>query len=448
MNNHPGAADDSRNGFSPPVLDPVAIYGREDIWGLGPDRYQMNVLRDILGVLPPDAGSVLDVGCGDGYITNALPGNLRVVGLDVGEASLKHIRREKLVGQITSLPCGDGAFDLVMANDTIEHIPDSQFPRALAELQRASGRYLLITVPFMENMQAGRMICAHCGMGSHVNHHQRAFGVAELVPLFGPGWHVLAIVFSGTPMTPVERIFREIRARSGAAAGWENSICPRCGHIGSIPVVDEDALAAVRELAGALPFPSLSWQVDRSECIVVYERRGDDAGSSRFDPPLWSLTAEGRDSTRTFPAGFQQTKAALGVVSPGFAPGDEDRIVLEYLLDGVRYRLPEPRKIGEATYEIPLWFVPPYVNLISATGLNRLDFVADTLLLATDAMKRWQDRHADSAKGKHAVGSEQLLLLWEMQVKLRAMIARQETEITSLKDRLGMLTEPRSTRTS
>ena len=88
------------------------------------------------------------------------------------------------------------------------------------------------------------------------------------------------------------------------------------------------------------------------------------------------------------------------------------------------------------------------MNLISATGLNRLDFVADTLLLATDAMKRWQDRHADSAKGKHAVGSEQLLLLWEMQVKLRAMIARQETEITSLKDRLGMLTEPRSTRTS
>ncbi len=445
MKNHQDAADDPRRGLLSPVLDPAAIYGRDEIWGMGPDRYQMNVLKDILGVLPPDAGSVLDVGCGDGYITNALPGRLRVVGLDVGEASLKHVRREKMIGQITDLPCGDGAFDLVMANDTIEHIPDGQFPLALTELRRASRRYLLITVPFMENMQAGRMICAHCGMGSHVNHHQRAFGVAELVSVFGPEWRVRAMTFSGTPMTPVERVFREIRARSGAAAGWENSICPGCGRIGSNPVIDEDSFAAVREFAGALPFPALSWHVDRSECIVVYERRGDEpAGSRGSDPPLWSLAAEGRDSTRIYPAAILQTKDALSVASPGFAPGDEDRIVLEYLLDGIRYRLPEPRKIGDATYEVPLWFLPPFVNTISAAGQNRLDLIVDTLLLATDAIKRWQDRHADDAGGKHAVESEQLLLLWEMQVKLRSMIARQEAEISSLKERLGVSAGGRS----
>jgi len=49
------------------------------LWGKPPQFYQVQVLADILEILPPDVQSVLDVGCGDGYITNSLLDHLKVM---------------------------------------------------------------------------------------------------------------------------------------------------------------------------------------------------------------------------------------------------------------------------------------------------------------------------------------------------------------------------------
>ncbi len=107
-----------------------------------------NVIRD-LAELKPD--SILDVGCGTGYVTDIISGSLKVnvVGCDLDKKRLsvarRHFNQEVIVADVTRLPFRDGSFDAVVAMEILEHLqnPDP----ALSELKRIARRYLVITVP-------------------------------------------------------------------------------------------------------------------------------------------------------------------------------------------------------------------------------------------------------------------------------------------------------------
>jgi ubiquinone/menaquinone biosynthesis C-methylase UbiE len=90
----------------------------------------------------------LDAGCGTGVFLlplarNLAPQGARVVGLDLAEGTLGVARArvaaeglpvECLIGDVEALPFDDGAFDLVLANYMLYHVPD--LDRAIAELRR------------------------------------------------------------------------------------------------------------------------------------------------------------------------------------------------------------------------------------------------------------------------------------------------------------------------
>lgn len=70
--------------------------------------------------------------------------------VDISLSALDKLRRrgaQAVLGEVTSLPFADGAFDLVCALDIIEHVDDDD--GALSELSRvaASGAELLISLP-------------------------------------------------------------------------------------------------------------------------------------------------------------------------------------------------------------------------------------------------------------------------------------------------------------
>jgi ubiquinone/menaquinone biosynthesis C-methylase UbiE len=140
-------------------------HGHEGFWEerYPPDQvvYATTVYRrrteEILRAAGPRPGSVLDLGCGVGDVTFLLSGRARrVVGADV---SLENVRRARdnlrrrtvsngavVQGGAETLPFRDGAFDLVVLGDVIEHIPDvlgclSEVRRVL----RPGGRLICVT---------------------------------------------------------------------------------------------------------------------------------------------------------------------------------------------------------------------------------------------------------------------------------------------------------------
>ena len=93
--------------------------------------------------------SVLDVGCGEGHVTARLPG-ARIVGVDPDPRALEAAARRVPAGEfrraaVTALPFDDGAFDLVVCTQVLEHLEDPA--AALDELRRVARRAVLVTVP-------------------------------------------------------------------------------------------------------------------------------------------------------------------------------------------------------------------------------------------------------------------------------------------------------------
>lgn len=105
---------------------------------------------------------VLDIGCGDGFLTNALSElGERIVGIDtsVTGISLAQSRVDKAsvelaVGSASVLPFKENTFDVVTLFEVIEHISAEQARSAIEEISRVlreKGK-LIITTPNSHNL--------------------------------------------------------------------------------------------------------------------------------------------------------------------------------------------------------------------------------------------------------------------------------------------------------
>ena len=128
-------------------------------------------------------GSVLDVGCGEGVLTQRWAQQLegRVVGLDLEDPALQaewERRRapnlEYRAMKAEHLPFGDGEFDLATAIEVLEHVPDPE--HTVSEMARvARGGHLLVSVPREPlwrglNMARGAYLRDLGNTPGHVNH--------------------------------------------------------------------------------------------------------------------------------------------------------------------------------------------------------------------------------------------------------------------------------------
>jgi len=131
---------------------------------------------------PPRA--ILEVGLGEGEVSNRLRDrwpDARMVGIDLPDADLARSWKELgLAGayaDITRLPFPDASFDLVLAIEVLEHVPDPA--AAVAELQRVARGDLVLSVPReplwrVANMARGKYLGAWGNTPGHIQHWSSA----------------------------------------------------------------------------------------------------------------------------------------------------------------------------------------------------------------------------------------------------------------------------------
>lgn len=98
--------------------------------------------------------SLLDAGCGEGFVVDFLAERLpdiKITGVDVSEKAIAYANQhfgEKArfrTGSVYKLPFSDKSFDLVLCSEVLEHLDDPN--KAVNELKRVARNHVIITVP-------------------------------------------------------------------------------------------------------------------------------------------------------------------------------------------------------------------------------------------------------------------------------------------------------------
>lgn len=168
-------------------IDWKAYYEKEpEVCDLAPSVNAMELHRCMAAwsVFPRGrAGSILDVGCGDGFFCHWIAertGAARVVGVDIAAPRLERARAryvgpEYIEGALPRLPFRDGEFEVVTCIEVLEHQTDPI--AALRELGRVARKHIVVTVP---NWPLKQTLCPHCLRAFPAEGHLHSFPAGKL----------------------------------------------------------------------------------------------------------------------------------------------------------------------------------------------------------------------------------------------------------------------------
>lgn len=184
----------------------------------------------LLGLVPP-ASRVLDVGCADGYLGQALASKgCRIWGLDkepwaitASPGCYEEVRLINLE-EISGLPWREGSFDVVLAADVLEHLREPG--RVLRMLRRyvAPGGCVIVSLPNVAHasvrfsLLAGRFSYRTTGILDET--HCRLYTFSTARKLIESSGLRLAGLYAGSnhfgallgPRSPVRRVLRGLLA--------------------------------------------------------------------------------------------------------------------------------------------------------------------------------------------------------------------------------------------
>ena len=161
------------------VLEYVGAKRCRDITALEQERIQASI-----AMVPHDVTTILDVGCGDGRVTRNLSKKYQVVGVDYAFNSVRQLPLRGVRASSAHLPFSDATFDLVVCCEVLEHLSDEIFRDTLEELERVARKYILISVPYKENLLMHQTKCPRCSTVFHIWGHLRSFSNRALGKLF------------------------------------------------------------------------------------------------------------------------------------------------------------------------------------------------------------------------------------------------------------------------
>lgn len=164
----------------------------------GASRHEMRRLHEtIISEVPRQAGSILDVGCGQAWVAQYFcPRGVAVHSMDISTVNpLRALERYPydnhygVVADAYRLPFRPDSFDCIIACEIIEHVPDpAEFMASLMRVLKPGGQ-LIITTPHNERIQ--HSLCIHCNRPTPHHAHLHSFTIKKM-QFLAPGELVAA----------------------------------------------------------------------------------------------------------------------------------------------------------------------------------------------------------------------------------------------------------------
>lgn len=151
--------------------------------------------------------TLLNIGCGDGYLEQAARRkNWTVISVDPDATSVERLKAvgvDARCGLIEALPVQTHSVDVVICTEVFEHLAPEALESGLDQIRRVlkPGALLIGTVPYRENLAENEVFCPDCRKRFHRWGHRQSFDeskmqavisrhlqVREVRPLYIPDW--------------------------------------------------------------------------------------------------------------------------------------------------------------------------------------------------------------------------------------------------------------------
>lgn len=130
---------------------------------------------------------VFDVGAGSGALINLIP---NAIGIDIAP---KNPAINK--GSIERIDFSAETFDTIFATEILEHLDNQTLEKGLCEINRTLKKkgFLVVTVPFKENLQQEFVSCPKCQARFHRWGHKQVFDEQRIKSLLEVHFKLVSI---------------------------------------------------------------------------------------------------------------------------------------------------------------------------------------------------------------------------------------------------------------